>query len=116
MRPAAFIKDLRRRAETLEEEKAQHRAQKNAKVLTKLTQVDAKPSAAVLRMEERVAAAESTVASDDKKALGLLIYNHKMSEDSVDAAAQVESPQKMTQLTEKLETLIQEAEAKLVGA
>lgn len=116
MRPAAFIKDLRRRAEGLEEEKAQHRAQKKARVVSKLTEVGAKPSAAIRKMEERVAAAESTLASDDPKALGLLIYSHKMSEDSIDAAAQAESPQKMTQLNEKLEALIQEAETKLVEA
>ena len=117
MRPTAFIKDLSRRSQALEEEKAQHRAQKKAGTISKLTEVGAgPPSSAVRRMEQRLTDAESAIDSEDPQKLSLLIYNHKMSDDAADAGAQVESPQKITQLTDRLEGLIQKAEAKLVAA
>lgn len=58
--------------------------------------------------QQRVAAAEKALNAGDLKELGKIIYEHKMSE--------VKITQHSTELSKKLESLVQQAESKLVEA
>ena len=57
---------------------------------------------------QRVAAAEKALNAGDLKDLGKILYEHKMSE--------VKITQHSTELSKKLESLVQQAESKLVEA
>lgn len=86
MRPAVFIKDLRKRATVLEEEKQQHRERLKAKQdsPSKLAQIktdQSEPSNKIMKsLTERTKKLKTAVESKDISKVADAIYDHKTTE------------------------------------